>query len=132
MTDKLHGLVDATNVIKFPEARAAAERSGTWPVDAKVATITPIVDDYPATPELDKLAELQRSGQRDTVQDFLDWLLDERDFDLVRFDSQSNVVEMNPGRADLLADYFGIDLKQVDREGAAVLAYVQRKNREES
>jgi hypothetical protein len=78
------------------------------------------VTKYPPTPELDKQAALIATGETNTVQRFLDWL----------FDEQNLVLEPDPGRSreQLMADFFGLDLRKIETERRAVLDAI-RANR---
>jgi hypothetical protein len=78
------------------------------------------VTKYPPTPELDKQAAIVASGEANTVQHFLDWL----------YDDQNLVLEPDPGRSreQLMADFFGIDLRKIETERRAILDAI-RTNR---
>lgn len=65
----------------------------------------------PETPELDKLTALKERSQ--PIGEFLEWLSFEKDINL-------------PGTIErLLAEYFDIDLDEVEWEKRAILAHIQ-------
>jgi hypothetical protein len=95
----------------------------------------PRPEGYPATPELDKQGEIIRSGRAAAVQDFLDWLLDEKRVVLARyldhpepgvFSEQPVPIPNSPER--LMAEHFGVDLNAVERERRAVLEWVRAQS----
>lgn len=84
------------------------------------------------TPELDKQLEIVRSGKAGTVQEFIDWLLDEKHYVLARYvpedertdddgiyGEQPVAVFIQPEQ--LMANFFGIDLNKIDQERRALL-----------
>lgn len=84
-----------------------------------------------ATPELDRQLEIIHSGQAQTVQDFIDWLSeqkyvlaryvpeDERTDDDGIYGEQPVAVFIQPEQ--LMANFFGIDLNKIDQERRALL-----------
>jgi hypothetical protein len=83
------------------------------------------------TPELDKQTEIIHSGQAGTVQDFIDWLgeqkyvlaryvpEDERTDDDGIYGEQPVAVFIQPEQ--LMADFFGIDRNKIEQERRAIL-----------
>jgi hypothetical protein len=92
-------------------------------------TERPRPEGYPATPELDKQTEIIRSGKAATIQEFLDWLLDECGMTLARWDEETwtepRLTPWHGGRERLMAEHFGVDLNAVERERQAVLEWVR-------
>lgn len=87
----------------------------------------------PETPELDKQAKIIDSGDAAVVQDFLDWLIEERGYTLCvpKEDSLHGYYLPAPsygGPEQLMADFFGIDRDAVERERRALLDYLRTLN----
>jgi hypothetical protein len=93
----------------------------------------------PATPELDRQAEIIHSGRSGTVQEFYDWLTQEKGYVLARYVSpeeryaddgiygeQPVPVLVRP--EDLMADFFGIDLNKIETERRALLDALRAMN----
>ena len=88
--------------------------------------------DVPPTPELDKQSAIIRSGKAAVVQDFYDWLHEEKKWVLARYvpederrgndgiyGEQPVPVFISPEQ--LMADFFGIDRDKIERERRALL-----------
>jgi len=78
------------------------------------------------TPECDKLKALIDSGERDTLQKFLDWLTENHvvlcQLETGRgYRSDGEYVPLRQNTENLMAEFFGIDLKKVEREKQAIL-----------
>jgi len=86
----------------------------------------------PHTPELEKQAEIVRSGKAEIVQEFYDWLHEEKGWVLARwvpteerrsddgiYGEQPVPVYVSPEQ--LMADFFGIDRDKIEAERRAVL-----------
>ena len=86
----------------------------------------------PHTPELEKQAEVVRSGKAEIVQEFYDWLHEEKGWVLARwvpveerstgdgiYGEQPVPVYVQPEQ--LMADFFGIDRDKIETERRAVL-----------
>ena len=86
----------------------------------------------PATPELDKQSKIIHSGKAATVQEFYDWLRDEKKWVLARYVEEDERFEgdeiygeqpvpvfVQP--EELMAEFFGIDLKKIESERRALL-----------
>jgi hypothetical protein len=97
------------------------------------------IHQMPQTPELDRQNEIIKSGKAGTIQDFIDWLRDEKHYVLARyvpdeerfdgdriFGDQPVAVHVPP--LELMADFFGIDLNKIDQERRAILEEIQRRN----
>jgi hypothetical protein len=93
----------------------------------------------PQTPELDRQAEIIKSGRAGTIQDFIDWLREEKHYVLARYVPESErfgddgiygeqPVEVLIQPLELMADFFGIDLRKIENERRAILAEIQRRN----
>lgn len=90
------------------------------------------------TPELDKQSEIIHSGQAATVQDFIDWLSeqkyvlaryvpeDERTDDDGIYGEQPVAVFIQPEQ--LMADFFGVDLRKIDAERRALLDAIRSES----
>ena len=87
---------------------------------------------YPATPELDKQNAIIRSGKAATVQDFIDWLYEERHLTLCEPKPDSlhgyYVPASTGGPEQLMADFFGIDRDRIETERRAVLDAYRSQN----
>lgn len=75
------------------------------------------------TPELDKM--LKNKDQSQTIGEFLDWLQNEKEIVLCKWDNK--ISEHHPfpfytSIEKLLAEYFGIDLDKCEKERRAILA----------
>lgn len=87
-------------------------------------------EEYPAAPECDKLVSNAQESHK--IGDFLDWLIDDKGYAICEeaHDSQAmpeyEYFPIRQGFEALLADYFGVDMKKVERERRAILKYVQR------
>lgn len=81
------------------------------------------------TPELDKRGEIISSGKAEMVQEFIDWLLDEKGLELARWEQGDFSDSLRPyhfgTREQLMADFFGIDLKKIDEEQRALLEAIR-------
>lgn len=75
-----------------------------------------------STPELDKLAAVANDSQ--VIGDFLEWLDTHGRFVGQWYDERAAPAAI--GTEALLAEYFGIDLKRVERERRAILEAVRR------
>lgn len=90
-------------------------------------------DDYPGTPELDKMGQFTDRSQ--AIGEFLEWLLEERDLMFARWPEEGEESEWALDSPipeclninELLAEYFEIDLKKVEEERCAILAYLRTK-----
>jgi hypothetical protein len=87
----------------------------------------------PPAPECEKMRAVQ--GQSQVVGAFLDWLSSVKRVHLM-VDFESDETDMNgpvqvPIREsieELLAEYFEIDLKKVEKEKQALLEYIRQQN----
>lgn len=87
------------------------------------------VRDIP-TPELDRQSEIIKSGKAETVQEFFDWLIEERGYTLCvpKEDSLHGYYLPAPsygGPEQLMADFFGIDRNKIETERRALLDALQ-------
>ena len=86
----------------------------------------------PPTPELDKQSEIIKSGKAALIQDFYDWLHEEKHWVLARYvqaderyaddgiyGEQPVALIINP--LELMAEFFGIDLHKIEQERRALL-----------
>lgn len=93
-------------------------------------------------PEHDKLTAL--GERRQEVQEFLDWMLDEKQWELQEYvstyDPTNQFSDENDGtymriglsRAQVMADFFGIDLDKIDAEKQQMLDEIRAANAERS
>lgn len=79
-----------------------------------------------STPNLDKMIAL--GDERQHVQDFIDWLLDNSDN---RLYMNNDVIGSDRSREKVMAAYFGIDLDEAERERMAVLEELREGHRQE-
>lgn len=77
------------------------------------------------TPNLDKIKENAPVSQE--IGAFLDWLTGEAGYTLAKYGDHERLWPQNPGFEQLLADYFGVDLQEVERERQAVLKEYHRQ-----
>lgn len=83
------------------------------------------------TPELDKQIEIVRSGKAQTVQDFYDWLVEERGYTLCEPKPDSlhgyYLPAMYGGPEQLMADFFGIDRDKIETERRALIEDLRKR-----
>jgi hypothetical protein len=79
---------------------------------------------YPATPELDKMKEAQPISQH--LSGFLDWL-DEKGYTIAE-KCGDYLAQRRGSKEELLAAFFGIDLKKVEQERRAILDAIRKKS----
>jgi GTP cyclohydrolase II len=93
----------------------------------------------PHTPELEKQTEIVNSGKAELIQEFYDWLHQEKGWVLARwvpteerfpgdgiYGEQPVPVYVQPEQ--LMADFFGIDRDKIETERRAILAAIQEAN----
>ena len=91
------------------------------------------------TPELDKQSAIIRSGKAETVQNFYDWLIEEKHWVLARYvpaeERRSNdgiygeqPVQVYIQPEDLMAEFFGIDRNTIEAERRALLAAIRSQS----
>jgi hypothetical protein len=93
----------------------------------------------PSTPELEKQSEIVRSGKAELIQEFYDWLHQEKGWVLARwvpteerhsgdgiYGEQPVPVYVQPEQ--LMADFFGIDRDKIETERRALLEAVREAN----
>ena len=78
------------------------------------------------TPELDRQRDIIHSGKAETVQEFIEWLLDKQGLVLGKYgtDEFERKDVLSPtyySREDLMADFFGIDRNKIEAERRAIL-----------
>jgi hypothetical protein len=78
------------------------------------------------TPELDRQRDIIHSGKAETVQEFIEWLLDKQGLVLGKYgtDEFERKDVLSPtwyAREDLMADFFGIDRNKIEAERRAIL-----------
>lgn len=80
-------------------------------------------------PECAKLQEVTPFSQK--IGEFVDWLRDEHDLVLARWDrDEDSLNEVSPSMERLLAEFFDIDLAKVDAERRAILAELRGEDPE--
>ena len=81
-------------------------------------------------PELDKLAAAADISQK--IGDFWDWLEQEKGLSVCTYVKDADIyLPAQLRKESVLAEFFGIDLKRVERERKALLGMIQRKVGEE-
>ncbi len=85
---------------------------------------------YPPTPELDKMKSIQ--GQSQQIGQFLDWLQGDGGMTIAEYlgtDTEAGDVlyPVQDSIEKILAAYFKIDLKKVERERQAILDYIRQE-----
>jgi hypothetical protein len=91
------------------------------------------------TPELDKQLAIIHSGKAETVQEFYDWLTEEKGWVLARYVPEDERVDddgiygeqpvpvyIQPEQ--LMADFFGIDRNKIEAERRAILDKIRSSN----
>lgn len=81
------------------------------------------------TPELDKM--LSNKDKSQTIGEFLDWLMSEKKVILCVYDEKISEHHPYPIRKsieELLAEYYGIDLKKCEKERMALLNNLRKIN----
>lgn len=91
------------------------------------------------TPELDKQLAIVKSGKAGAVQEFIDWLHEEKQYVLARyvpederfdgdgiFGEQPVAILVQP--EDLMAEFFGIDRRKIEKERRALLDALREEN----
>lgn len=80
-----------------------------------------------ATPNCDRLAEV--SDLSNEIGDFLDWLEQRKNFTLCEPAAHEMFLRkpINETKTQLLAEYFGIDLAQLEQEKLDVLKRLQQR-----
>ena len=90
----------------------------------------------PDTTELDKQAKIINSGKAPAVQEFIDWLLDDKKWVLARYVEEDErtpndgiygeqPVPVFVQREELMAEFFGIDLNKIEAERRALLDHLR-------
>lgn len=82
---------------------------------------------YPDTPELDRQIALRKSGKAGVVQEFIDWLLDEKGYEIVTGYEEGEPYSLY-SREGLMEQFFDIDPAKIDKERRAVLRWVRSQN----
>lgn len=81
------------------------------------------------TPELDRQREIIDSGKAAVVQEFIDWLSNDRQYMLCTPKEDSLHGYYLPvsygGPEQLMADFFGIDRDKIEAERRAILSALQ-------
>jgi len=79
--------------------------------------------------ETEKFAKVVESGDNQVISGFIDWLNEHGYWigEWVKFEERRDetLVPIRKSNAALLADYFGIDLAQLDRERRDLLTKIQ-------
>jgi hypothetical protein len=89
------------------------------------------------TPELDRQRDIIHSGKSETVQEFYDWLREEKHYVLARYVPESErfgddgiygeqPVEVLVRPEELMAEFFGIDLRKIENERRALLDAIRK------
>jgi len=73
------------------------------------------------TPMLTKQAKIIDSGRAPAVQEFLEWLLGEKNFVLATYDDRERLTQVYVRPEALMAEHFEIDLDQIEAERRALL-----------
>jgi len=91
------------------------------------------------TPESDKMLKVQKQSQ--TIGEFLEWMQGEKNITFAQYhthDDECRKIEggcglpehwpapINTNTEKLLAEFFGIDLKEVEKENRAILAQLRQ------
>lgn len=86
--------------------------------------------EYPKTPTLDQMLDLERQGRSTAIQEFIDWLLDDQGWDIAKLDPGGGETVLMVDREKLMAEFFHVDLEAAERERLAVLEYVRSQDAE--
>lgn len=84
------------------------------------------LEGYPATPEADKMIQLQSKSQ--PAGEFLEWL-QERGVVLAKWDEDGESLHPLFGATaqGLLADWLGVDLAEIERERTRILQWLRKQ-----
>ncbi len=87
--------------------------------------------DYPPHPAIDKLAKVSDTSQ--AIGGFLEWLAEGKGIVLCTLHVHGGLIResyypINRSIEDLLAEFYGIDLRAVDAEKVAILEWVRANN----
>jgi len=80
----------------------------------------------PACPECDKMKAVQKQSQ--AIGEFLEWLLCEKNLQLCEWDGLYKMIPDHTPTEELLAEFFGIDLKKVEQEKRAILDFMRTQH----
>jgi hypothetical protein len=85
-----------------------------------------VIEGWPPTPELDKQQKVIKSGQAGTVQEFIDWLLENGYQICTRedYNPDSNYWPIAGNWNSLMARFFDLDEDKIEQERRAVLDYI--------
>lgn len=80
-------------------------------------------------PEHEKMCAIMEQSQ--TIGEFLDWLLGEKDIVLSQYlnPNSERLTPINPNTQDLLAEFFGIDLNKIEMEKREMLKTMREANK---
>ena len=82
-------------------------------------------NDHPLTPELDKMLEVKEKSQ--VIGQFLEWF--QEGYVIAEYSSDgADLLHANINTEKLLAKYFKIDLKKIEKERSAILDWMRDKN----
>jgi hypothetical protein len=98
-------------------------------------------DNYPPTPELNKMKSVREKSQ--AIGEFLDWLANEKKVSLAQYHAhgehcydgegdltcelrKDELYDFHYSIEKLLAEYFEIDLKKVEEERMAILEHIRK------
>jgi len=90
--------------------------------------------ELPPAPECERQSELVRSGRAGLIQEFLDWLLDTEQVQLYTHDQWEDAegpwepMPYYKSREQIMAAFFGIDLKKVEAERRALLSHLRARD----
>lgn len=76
------------------------------------------------TPELEKIQANREKSQ--TIGEFLEWLQSEKGFQIGEYDKNDRLMPVHHSVEKLLAEFFGINLIEAERERQALLKSLQK------
>lgn len=81
----------------------------------------------PDTPETDKIVHANEMGQARLIQDFIEWLIDEKGYRLA-VEEDGRWWPQQPDREQLMREFFGVDTPGYNREQEALLAWIRSQD----
>lgn len=89
------------------------------------------MSDYP---EHDKLKKFIDDGSHETVQEFLDWLMDDNGWLIGEWDEagRGRLEPVNLSRERIMAKFFVIDLDKIHAEKEQMLSHIRNANLSEA
>jgi hypothetical protein len=78
-------------------------------------------------PEHEKVQKVQKNSQ--TIGEFLQWLRNEKQIQLAKFDDDDILYIIGDSTTEILADYYGIDLNKFEQEKRTMLNTIRSQTK---